>query len=278
MKTRPLSRLATLVAAACLAFAGTGPLNAAELSEQIAIQTWTLRKLKFEQVIEFAQRHGIKDLQVIADHINPNASREEWAKKKAALTAAGLRAYTFGVAGTSMKKEENRKLFEFAKFMDIKLIIVEPGDFRIWDNLEELAKEYDIRVAVHNHGIKSLYGNPAIVKQIISHRDARIGVCMDVGWVTSANFDAAKVYREYEGRVFDLHLKDKVVKKTEKGDDVSMDTNIGEGQANYSGLFAELKKSGYTGRLAIETDSEDFAKAPDAFVAKAKEFVAAKGK
>jgi len=161
--------------------------------------------------------------------------------------------------------------------MGIRLIIVEPGDFSIWDNLEALAKEYDIKVAVHNHGLKSLYGNPAVVKQIIQHRDPRIGVCMDVGWITSAGFDAAKVYRDYNGRVFDLHLKDKRVEKTQ-GDDVSFDTHIGEGQANYKGLFAELHQSGYSGRLAIETDSGDFAKNPNDFVAKAKAFVDAQGK
>ena len=234
---------------------------AADLSDQLALQTWTLRNLKFEQVIEFATKHGIKDLQVINSHIDP----------------AGLRAYTFGVAGTSMDKEKNRRLFTFAKFMGIQLIIVEPSDFRIWDNLEELAKEYDIKVAVHNHGITSLYGNPAVVKQIISHRDKRIGVCMDIGWVTSAGFDAARVYQEYGGRVFDLHLKDKRIEKTQ-GADVSFDTHIGEGKSNFKGLFAELQKSGYRGRLAIETDSADFARDPNEFVTKAKSFVAANGK
>ncbi len=247
---------------------------AAGLADQVAIQTWTLRNLTFEQVVEFAKRHGITELQMIDKHMNPKAPIEETKKKKAVLDAAGLHVYTFGVAGTSMDKEENRKLFEFAKVMGIQVIIVEPGDFRIWDNLEALAKEYDIKVAVHNHGIKSLYGNPAIVKQIINNRDAHIGVCMDIGWVTSANFDAAQVYKDYNGRVYDLHLKDKVIKKTEKGDDVATDTHIGEGQANLKGLFKILRDTGYKGHLAIETDSNDFAREPDEFVKKAKEFVA----
>jgi sugar phosphate isomerase/epimerase len=247
---------------------------AASLADQVAIQTWTLRNLNFEQVVDFAQRHGIKDLQLIPNHLDyKKESKEQLAAKKARLEAAGLRAYTYGVAGTSLDKEENRKLFEFAKFMGMKLIIVEPGDFRIWDNLEELAKEYDIKVAVHNHGIKSLYGNPAIVRQVVLNRDPRLGVCMDVGWVTSGNFDAAQVYKDYKGRVFDIHLKDKKVQKTAKGDDVANDTHVGEGDANYKGLFKALRESGYTGRLAIETDSQDFARQPDDFVRKAKEFV-----
>ena len=254
------------------------PLCAGDLSQQLAIHTYTLRNLTFEQAIEFAQRHGIKELQLTSNHIDPKSAPEEWVKKKAALDAAGVHAYTLGVASTSMKPEENRRLFELAKVMGMKLVVVEPADFRIWDNLEQLAKEFDIRVAVHNHGIKSLYGNPAVVKQVIGHRDARLGVCLDVGWITSSNLDAAKVYREYEGRVFDLHLKDKIVKKTEQGDDVALDTEIGAGQANLKGLFAELQKSGYTGHLALETDGDNFAKSPDDFIDHAKKFVETNGK
>jgi len=72
--------------------------------------------------------------------------------------------------------------------------------------------------------------------------------------------------------VFDLHLKDKRVQKT-AGEDVSFDTHIGEGQSNLKGLFGRLKASGYACRLAIETDSQEFARSPDEFVRKAKEFV-----
>jgi len=245
----------------------------AELIDQLAIQTWTLRNMKFDQVVEFAKKHGIKELQLIPNHVDyTKETKEQILAKKAKLEANGLHAYTFGVAGTSLDKEANRKLFEFAKLMDFKLVVVEPSDFKIWDNLEELAKEYDIKVAVHNHGIRSLYGNPAIVKNILKHRDARLGVCMDAGWITDAGFDAAKIFREYEGRVFDIHLKDKRVEHTQSGS-VSVDTHIGEGHTNYKALVAALREMHYSGKLAIETDSQSFAANPDEFVSKAKTFV-----
>jgi sugar phosphate isomerase/epimerase len=276
MISRYLRGVGSAVAVVSTLVFGAAPVFSAGLSDQVAIQTWTLRNLNFDQVVEFATRHGIKDLQLIPNHLDYNKeSKEQLAAKKAKLEAAGLRAYTYGVAGTSLNKEENRKLFEFAQYMGMKLIVVEPGDFRIWDNLEELAKEYDIRVAVHNHGIKSLYGNPAVVRQVVLNRDAHLGVCMDVGWITSGNFDAAQVYKDYKGRVFDIHLKDKKVQKTAKGDDVANDTHIGEGDANYAGLLRTLRETGYTGRLAIETDSGEFARQPDEFVRRAKAFVAA---
>lgn len=276
MQALQFLRRCTAIGAFLLAAATSPITRAADLSAQVAIQTWTLRNLNFDQVVEFAQRHGIKDLQLIPNHIDYNKeSREQLAAKKAKLEAAGLHAYTYGVAGTSLDKEQNRRLFEFARFMGMKLIIVEPGDFRIWDNLEELAKEFDIKVAVHNHGLKSLYGNPAVVRQVVLNRDPRLGVCLDVGWITSGNFNAAQVYKDYNGRVFDIHLKDKKVEKAAKGDDIATDTHVGEGDANYTGLFKALRESGYKGRLAIETDNNNFARNPDEFVKKAKDFVAA---
>jgi len=250
---------------------------AADLSSQLGIQTWTLRNLKFDQVVEFAKKHGIKNLQMIGNHMDPKAPTEETLRKKAVLDAAGLKVYTFGVAGTSLDKEDNRKLFEFAKLLGIRVIVVEPNDFKILDNLEELVKEYDIRIAIHNHGIRSLYGNPAVVRALLKHRDPRMGVCMDAGWITSTGMDPTDIFKKYEGRVFDIHLKDKRVEKTQ-GEDVSFDTHIGKGQGRLDILLAELKATQWPGILAIETDSADFAKNPDEFVAGAKSFVEQKGK
>ncbi len=274
MRPFAFARLAA-VAAAVLAAAATS--FAADLPSQLGIQTWTLRNMKFEQVVDFAKAQGIKNLQVIGNHMDPKAPVEETKRKKAVLDAAGLKPYTFGVAGTSLDKEENRKLFEFAKLLGMKLIIVEPNDFKILDNLEELAREYDIRVAIHNHGIRSLYGNPAVVRALLKHRDPRMGVCMDAGWIASTGMDPTKVFKEYDGRVFDIHLKDKRIEKTE-GDDVSFDTHIGEGRAKIQNLLAELKSANWQGVLAIETDSNDFAKDPTEFVKRAKAFVEAHGK
>jgi len=263
--------------ALAIAFGATLTVAAADLSAQLGIQTWTLRNMKFEQVVEFAKKYDIKNLQMIANHMDPKAPLEETKRKKAILDAAGLKVYTFGVAGTSLDKEDDRKLFEFAKFMGIQVIVVEPQDYKIFDNLEELVKEYDIRLAVHNHGIRSLYGNPAVLRTLLKHRDPRIGVCLDAGWIASTGMDPTKVFKEYEGRVYDIHLKDKRVEKTQ-GEDVSFDTHIGKGQGKLENLMTELKRVNWPGVLAIETDSQDFARSPDEFVAGAKAFVAEHGR
>jgi len=227
--------------------------------------------MNFDQVVSFADKHGIKYLQFIKNHMDPEAPKEETLRKKAILDKHGLVAYTFGVAGTSMDKEKNRKLFEFAKLMGIKMIVVEPKEQAQWDNLEQLVKEYDIKLSIHNHGKGSVYGDPATIREILASRDARIGVCMDVGWVTAAGFDAAETFKSYGNRVFDMHFKDKTA-QTVDGKIVATDTEIGKGHANYKGLFAAIKKAGWSGVLAIETDSKAFAEDPNRLVAEAKTY------
>jgi len=276
MKT-PLRLFAVALLAITVALTSA---RAAAAGPQLGIQSWTCRNMSFDEVVEFATKHQIKNLQLISKHIDPKGTKEETLRKKAILDARGLTCYTFGVNGTSLDKEDNRKSFEFAKLMGIKIIIVEPKNMAEWDNLEQLVKEYDIKLAIHNHGTGSVYGDPATVQKILAVRDARIGVCLDVGWVTAAGFDVAKVFREYNGRVFDMHLKDKRLEPAAPGAMVTdkqgqkkpagptiLDVEIGTGQANYQGLFAEIKKAKWSGVMAIETDNGEFAKDPNRLVA-----------
>ncbi len=260
--------LAALAMSAILA-ASSRPGSADRYEARFGVQTWTLRNLDFDQVVDFAVKHKIRYLQMIGKHMDPNAPAEETLRKKAILDKNGLVCYTFGVNATSTDKEKNRKLFEFAKLMQINLIIVEPRDMKEWDNLEELVKEYNIRLAIHNHGLKSTYGNPETVKKVLAQRDPRIGVCLDVGWVTASGFDAAKVFKEYQGRVFDMHLKDKKRANLD-GKEVIQDVAIGTGETDIKGLLQELKAESWPGVLALETDQD--LKDPTEYVLQAMKF------
>ena len=271
MKT--LKSLALLAAVAVAGLLSTSTARAADYEPVVGLQTWTCRNMKFDEVVAFAVKHKIKNIQMIGSHMNPDAAPEETKRKLAILAEKGLVCYTFGVAGTSPDKEKNRKLFEFAKLVGCKLIVVEPkNDPALWDGLEALVKEYDIKLAIHNHGKDSVYGTPEKVWSVLKNRDKRIGVCMDVGHITGAGFDAAKAFQEYEGRVYDIHLKDKKIEKV-AGKDVMLDVMVGTGGANYKDLLAELKKANWNGVMAIETDNGTFAKEPSEFVAAAIEYV-----
>ena len=256
---------------ACLFALGQLLSVAAPAGPELGLQTWTCRNMTFDQVVAFASEHGVKKIQFIGAQLDPMAPAVESLRKKAVLKEHGLTAYSFGVNKGGLDKEANRKLFEFARLMDMKVIMVEPPDLAAWDNLEELVKEYDIKLAIHNHGRGTPYGDPATVKAVLAKRDRRIGVCLDVGWITAAGFDAAVIFSEYGDRVYDIHFKDKQIIMTD-GKPVPVDTEIGKGAANYAGLFAAIKKSGWSGVMAIETDSKAFAENPNRLVSEARVF------
>lgn len=264
---RTLRRVAhpALCVVALLGFL-TGCTERHEHDVKLGLQSWTCREMSFEETVEFAAKHGIKYVEFFKKHIDPAAPVEENLAKKAFLEKHGVTAYSIGVSGTSMDKEENRQLFELAKLFGMKVVVVEPRDMAQWDNLEELVKEYDIKLGIHNHGTGTVYGDPATVRKVLAERDPRIGVCMDIGWVTAAGHDAVEAYKSYDGRVFDMHFKDKKVDGTPK----PPDTLMGQGSAPFVPLFEEMKRSAWSGVLAIETDSKDFAQDPTALVESAK--------
>ncbi|MDG2168342.1 MAG: sugar phosphate isomerase/epimerase [Opitutales bacterium] len=248
---------------------------AAEKAEQadvkLGLQSWTCRNMTFEETVLFAKKSGIKYVEFFRGHIDPNAPEAENLVKKAFLEEHGVVAYSIGVSRTSMDKEENRKLFEVAKLFGMKVVVVEPKNMDEWDNLEELVKEYDIKLAIHNHGTGTVYGDPATVKGVLAERDERIGVCMDIGWVVAAGHDPLETYKGYNGRVADMHFKDKKVEDVD-GKPTPIDTFIGEGHAGFVPLFDEMKRTAWKGVIAIETDSKEFQKDPTELVEGAKAF------
>src|SRR3954463_12467609 len=124
----------TLLITGLLACTPLSALHAEESGPKLGLQSWTCRNMTFDEVVAFAGVHHIKYLELIAKHIDPKGPAEETLRKKAILDQHGLVCYSFGVNGTSMDKEDNRKLFEFAKLMGIKLIVVEPKAMGEWDN------------------------------------------------------------------------------------------------------------------------------------------------
>lgn len=244
---------------------------AANAAPQLGLQSWTCRNLSFEETVRFAQQHGITQIEFYAKHLDPAGTEEETARKLAFLAEHGVTAYSIGVSRTSLNPADNRRLFEFARRCGIKVIVVEPGDPLEWDNLEALVKEFDIKLAIHNHGTGTTYGNPAVVKHILAERDPRIGVCLDLGWATAAGFDAATVLRNYGDRVFDMHLKDKRLDQEERAGR-PLGTYIGLGNTNYYGVFDVIKATHWSGVMALETDNADFAADPTEFVTRGKAF------
>jgi sugar phosphate isomerase/epimerase len=75
--------------------------------------------------------------------------------------------------------------------------------------LDAMVKEFDIRLAIHNHGPEDKrFPSPYDVWKAVERYDRRIGLCIDVGHTTRAKVDPAEAIRKCKDRLYDLHIKD----------------------------------------------------------------------
>lgn len=201
------------------------------------------------RVIEFypGQRLSPEEPNVQWNH---NASDEAIAKVKAKLAEHDILAVNYGVVGIPADEAGARQIFDFARKMGIRAITTESTG--AIDTIEKLVKEYDIRVAYHNHPVRPNDPNyriwdPKYVADLVRNRDRRIGASADTGHWIRSNLDPVESLRILEGRVISSHLKD--LNRMGPG---AHDVPFGTGVGNIPGVLDELRRQGFDGNISIE--------------------------
>ena len=179
----------------------------------------------------------------------PETTRALSAKIKAAgITIMGGGTITW----RENKEDEIRKDFEYAKNGGFPLIVASPAPETL-DTVEKLAKEYDIKVAIHNHGPEDKwYPAPSDVLAKVAKRDPRMGLCMDIGHSTRANADIVKAVSEAGPRLLDMHAKD-LANATQRDSQVE----VGRGILPIAALFRALVAAKYTGHVNLEYEIKE---------------------
>ncbi len=178
---------------------------------------------------------------------NHEAPLSVWAKAKIKCEQAGVRIVNYGVVGLGNDEAANRKVFDFAKVMGIPCITSEPADGS-FDLVENLVKEYNIKVAIHNHPKPSKYWNPEYVAECIKGRDERIGACADIGHWARSGVKPLEALKILEGRIVSAHMKD----LNEFGNRNAHDVVWGTGACDSKKVLAELLRQGFNGNMSIE--------------------------
>ncbi len=118
--------------------------------------------------------------------------------------------------------------------------------------VSRLAKEYDLKLAIHNHGPEDkTYPSADDVWKAIQPLDARVGLCFDVGHARRAGDDPVEVIRKYAPRLHDLHLKD----TTAQREDLDFGgIEAGAGRLDLPGILRALLDIRYAGVVTYEFD------------------------
>lgn len=183
---------------------------------------------------------------------NHDSPEEVIAAVKTKLAKEGVTAVAYGVVKLGKDEVENRKVFEFAKKMGIGILTTEP-DVEALDQIEALVKEFDIKIAIHNHPRKPLdrsylFWDPNYVLGLVKDRDSRLGACADTGHWVRSGLDPVECVRILKGRIFDSHLKD----LSEKGNPKAHDVPYGTGVSDVTAILNAFVEGGFYGPVHTE--------------------------
>ena len=270
---RKLAVLALAVVAGASVLAGTDANSSSaadKLGWQLAVHAYTFRKFSIFQCIDKTAALGLKYMSlsgsVSLDGSNSvttvTLSDQDAQRIKDAATAKGLKLVNIGVVKLPPDEAESRKVFDFARKMGIDTLVAEPEPAAL-DTVEKLCKEYNIKVAIHDHPKPSHYWNPDTVLEAVKGRTPLMGACADTGHWLRSGLDPVECLKKLQGRVICLHFKDLVPDPKGQADAASKkkknpeakamhDVPWGTGVGNLKAQMEELKRQHFHGAFCVE--------------------------
>jgi sugar phosphate isomerase/epimerase len=216
---------------------------------RLGVASYTFRNFNRAQMIEYLKQIQVTELNVknVKDHLPADPAEE--AKALEDYTAAGIRLHAAGAIYFAKDEEaEIRDKFEYCKRAGISVIVAGDPTPETLPRIEKLVKEYDIRIAIHNHGPEDkLWPSPLDVLRSLKGTDPRIGCCIDVGHTVRAGTDVVKAVREVGPRLYNVHMKDLADFRSKESQ-----VAVGEGLMPVRGIFESLIAIKYAGFVDLE--------------------------
>jgi inosose dehydratase len=216
----------------------------------LGIASYTFRTLSLDDTIANVKRLGISKLALKSMHMPLEGSEAEVQATAKKVRDAGLDLYGVGVIYMKTEQEVNNA-FEYAKHAGVKMIVGVPNH-EFLPLVEKKVKEYDIKLAIHNHGPgDDVYKSPTNAYERIKNLDKRIGLCIDIGHVVRIKEDPAALALKYKDRLFDCHLKDE-----NKAEADGTPVEIGRGVIDIPAFLKTMVKIGFKGNLSLEYEKD----------------------
>lgn len=252
---REFVRSSALVAAAASAPSGAFslPKRTSENSEpapiRLGLASYTFRNFNRAELIGFMKQLNVLDLNAkdVKDHLPMDPQAEQAAL--ADYASAGIKLHAAGAIYFSKDDDADvRSKFEYTKRAGIPVIVAGDPTPQTLPRIEKFVKEYDIRIAIHNHGPEDkLWPSPLDVLKDIRTLDPRIGCCIDVGHTVRAGTDVVEAIHQVGSRLFNMHMKD-LANPQSKESQVA----VGEGVIPIPKIFEALVATKYQGFVDLE--------------------------
>lgn len=219
-------------------------------SLKLGLASYSLRKFTQEQTIAMSKRVGLNYICFKSMHLPLDASDSDLENGANNVKTAGLNLYGGGVIYMKTKDQVDQA-FEYAKKAGMSVIVGVP-EYELLEYTNDKIKQYDIKVAIHNHGPgDKTYPSPESVYEKIKDLDPRFGLCIDIGHTERIGVNPTEAAEKYFSRLFDIHLKDVDIAK-ENGKTVE----IGRGVIDIPRFLKMLVDKKYAGVVGLEYEKD----------------------
>jgi sugar phosphate isomerase/epimerase len=213
--------------------------------------SYTFRAFGLDETLAMTKRLGLKRIAFKSFHLALESTPGEIRAVAGKVRDAGLDLYGGGVIYMT-SEAETRQAFEYAKTAGMSVVIGVPNQ-ELLPLADRLVKDYDIRLAIHNHGPgDKLFPTPESVFEKVKDLDRRIGLCLDVGHTARAGADPAADAERFASRLLDVHVKD-VSASTAAGGTVE----IGRGVVDVPKFLRALLRVEFSGTVSLEYEKDE---------------------
>ncbi len=225
-----------------------GPLPAKTCDLKLGVCSYSFREFQRNLAIRMTQELRTPYINIKEFHLPYVSTPEQIKRAVAQFEKAGLIIVGGGTIDLQKDNDDDmRAMFEYAKNCSMPLIVAAPTRQSL-PRVEKFAKQYNIKVAVHNHGPEDKnFPSPYDVLDAVKNLDPIVGLCMDVGHSVRAGADVIKACADAGSRLIDLHIKDLANLK-----DKDSQCDVGDGAMPVVEIFKQLKKMNYQGMVNLE--------------------------
>ena len=219
---------------------------------KVGLASYSANKLSLDQLIALMKDLGLRYVTLKDCHLKMTLSKEQIQAEVKKLKDAGLVLMGGGVIYLKSDEAQARPAFEYARAAGMP-VMVSSFDPDALPTVEKLAKEYDQRVAIHNHGPGDKHFPSAVgVYDQIKDLDPHVGVCIDIGHTVRLGENEVESVRKIKTRLYDFHLKD--LHKVAEGK--FEPAILGTGVIHLKEVMNELADMKYAGHVALEYEKQ----------------------
>ncbi len=206
------------------------PLTAGRSSVEIGVQSFSFKRLPFDEMLDACERCGVRSVEVWSGHVEApwvrrgepggrermrdwriRGGAEACARAREAISRRGMRLNSFNLSiRNEFSDEELDAAFRMTHAFGTD-ILTTSSNVSTAARIDPFAQRHEVYVGFHNHTRirEDEFATPDDFRRATEGFSTWLGVNLDVGHYHAAGFDCLEFPRERGDRTWVLHMKDR---------------------------------------------------------------------